>query len=191
MPVIYTREEEYGPGGVKKLFITDEDGETEAQWLNEYEILLKVLTPAIMQRKTFNILLYDDEYFDELKENWLIVLNSYEGVWAQCRMDYSTKIKLALPMSIIPQTLGNEFNSSILANYLRLNTSDTSIVIENDRILAEFSKMREGGAFEVWCEILSNKGTKKEVEITCTSEEGAGLVYGWIVQVFPYSAKRN
>jgi hypothetical protein len=67
MPVIYTREEEYGPGAIKKLYVTDLDEETEAQWLNEYEILLKILTPQIMQRKTFNILLYDDEYFDQLK----------------------------------------------------------------------------------------------------------------------------
>ena len=64
MPVIYTKDEEYGPGAIKKLYLTDNDEETEAQWINEYEILLKVLTPEIMQRKTFNILLYDDEYFD-------------------------------------------------------------------------------------------------------------------------------
>jgi hypothetical protein len=62
-------------------------------------------------------------------------------------MDYSTKIKLALPMSVIPQHLGFEFNSSILSNYLKLNGSDNSIRFDNERILAEFSKMREGGAF--------------------------------------------
>jgi len=66
----------------------------------------------------------------------LVVVNSYEGVWAQCRMDYSTRIKIALPMSIIPQNLGFEFNSSILTNYLKLNSSDNSLLIENDRILA-------------------------------------------------------
>ena len=106
-------------------------------------------------------------------------------------MDYMTRIKLALPMSIIPHHLGFDFNSSILSNYLKLNAGDNSIRIENDRILAEFSKMREGGAFEIWCEILSSHGAKKEIEVTCTSEESSGLVYGWIVQVFPYSAKRN
>ncbi len=75
------------------------------------------------------------------------MVHSYEGVWAQCRMEYSTKIKLALPMSVIPQKLGFEFNASILSNYLKLNGSDSSIRFENDRILAELSKMREGGAF--------------------------------------------
>ncbi len=67
MPVVYTREEEYGPGTMKKLYVTDEDEETEAQWLNEYEILLRFTTPGIMHRKTFHLLLYDDEYFDQLK----------------------------------------------------------------------------------------------------------------------------
>lgn len=36
MPVIYTREEEYGPGSLKKLYITDNSEDTEAHWLNEY-----------------------------------------------------------------------------------------------------------------------------------------------------------
>ncbi len=100
-----------------------------------------------MQRKTFNLLLYDDEYFDELKENWLIVVNSYEGVWTQCRQDYSTKFKIALPMSIVPQSLGGNFNSSFVSNYLKLNSSDTSLIFNSDRILAEMTKMRDGGAF--------------------------------------------
>lgn len=64
MPVIYSREEEYGPGSLKKLYITDNSEDTEAHWLNEYEILLKMVTPEIMTKKTFHILLYDDEYFN-------------------------------------------------------------------------------------------------------------------------------
>ncbi len=80
-----------------------------------------------MERKTFNILLYDDQYFDSLKENWLVVVNSYEGVWAQCRMDYSTKIKISLPMNILSQNFAYESNSSLLTNFLKLNSSDLSL----------------------------------------------------------------
>lgn len=100
-----------------------------------------------MHKKSFNLLLYDDEYFDVLKENWLIVVNSYEGVWAQCRPDSNTQFKLALPMNIIPVSLGLDFYSSSLNNSLLLNSSDPSLEFRNNKILAEFGKMRKGGAY--------------------------------------------
>ena len=43
--------------------MTDSNPNSTAQWLNPYEILLRVETPKIMERVKFNLLLYNDEHF--------------------------------------------------------------------------------------------------------------------------------
>ena len=55
MPVIYSSTETSIP---KRLYLTTE--EAEADWLNEYEIMLKIKSPDIMSKFRFNMLLYED-----------------------------------------------------------------------------------------------------------------------------------
>ena len=64
VPVIYSQTE--NTSNPKRLYITDSNPHSTAQWLNPYEILLRVETPKIMQKVKFNLLLYNDEYFCEL-----------------------------------------------------------------------------------------------------------------------------
>jgi len=93
-----------------------------------------MVTPDIMTKKTFHILLYDDEYFNELKENWVISVFSYEGVYTQSRPDFSTKVKITLPLNAIPFS-APEFNSYLINNYLLLNSSDLSLNVLTPKIL--------------------------------------------------------
>ena len=60
VPVIYSRTD--STSTPKKLFITDTSPTSSAQWLNPYEILIKIQTPKIMTKFKFNLLLYNDEY---------------------------------------------------------------------------------------------------------------------------------
>lgn len=69
VPVIYADTMNAAP---KRLHLTDPHPNSSAQWLNPYEVLMRTTTPSIMQKTHFNLLLYDDEYFCELRENWLI-----------------------------------------------------------------------------------------------------------------------
>jgi len=65
VPVIYSDTE--NTTTPKKLYITDMNYNGSAQWLNPYEILVRITTPKIMEKIKFNLLLYNDEYFCELK----------------------------------------------------------------------------------------------------------------------------
>ena len=100
-----------------------------------------MVTPEIMTKKTFHILLYDDEYFNELKENWVISVFSYEGVYTQYRPDFTTKLKITLPLNSIPFS-GPEFSPSLINNYLLLNSGDLSLNILTPKILPEFNKLK-------------------------------------------------
>lgn len=40
-----------------------------------------------MNKLKFNMLLYEDDYFCKLRENWLVELFAYEGVYAVSRED--------------------------------------------------------------------------------------------------------
>lgn len=64
VPVIYSQTD--NTSTPKRLHLTDSNPSSTAQWLNPYEILIRVETPKIMQKIKFNLLLYNDEYCCEL-----------------------------------------------------------------------------------------------------------------------------
>ena len=64
VPVIYSQTDTTSTP--KKLIITDSSPNSTAQWLNNYEILVRVPTPRIMDKLKFNLLLYNDEYCCQL-----------------------------------------------------------------------------------------------------------------------------
>lgn len=64
VPVIYSQTD--STSTPKRLQLTDTNPSSTAQWLNPYEILIRVETPKIMQKIKFNLLLYNDEYCCEL-----------------------------------------------------------------------------------------------------------------------------
>ena len=45
----------------------------------------------------FNMLLYEDDFSCVLKENWLIELHAYEGVYAVVKADEKTRFKISVP----------------------------------------------------------------------------------------------
>ena len=64
VPVVYSETE--NASRAKKLLLTDPNPNSTAQWLNPYEILIRVETPKIMKYVEFNLLLYNDEYCCDL-----------------------------------------------------------------------------------------------------------------------------
>ena len=58
VPVIYSQTD--NTTSPKKLYLTDSNTNSTAQWLNPYEILIRIETPKIMQKLKFNLLLYND-----------------------------------------------------------------------------------------------------------------------------------
>lgn len=73
LPVLYHSPE---VNKAKPTLVTTHD-EASVNWLNEYEISLQLPSPPVMARRSFNVLLYDDQYMHALRENWKIELNSY------------------------------------------------------------------------------------------------------------------
>lgn len=98
IPVIFSSNDTRTP---KRLSLTVEDA--SAEWINEYEIMLRVATPQIMSLLKFNMLLYEDDYFCFLRENWLVELYAYEGVYAVAKPDEKTRFKISLPEQVLLQ----------------------------------------------------------------------------------------
>ncbi len=86
-----------------------------------------------MGQKTFNLLLYEDHYFDRVRENWLLNLTAYEGLWVQARQDSTTKFKFSLPNHAVSTSLGLSLYPSSKANNLLLNSSDPSLVFQQKK----------------------------------------------------------
>lgn len=63
--------------------------------------MLRVQTPGIMSLLKFNMLLYEDDYFCVLRENWLVEIYVYEGVYAVARPDEKTRFKISVPEHVI------------------------------------------------------------------------------------------
>ena len=61
VPVIYSQTDT--TASPKKLYLTDKNPNSSAQWLNPYEILIRCETPKIMEKIKLNLLLYNDQYF--------------------------------------------------------------------------------------------------------------------------------
>lgn len=45
----------------------------------------------------FHLLLYEDEHFCKLKENWMLQIHVYEGVYAVAKPEQKTKFKISIP----------------------------------------------------------------------------------------------
>lgn len=185
VPVIYSQTDT--TSSPKKLFLTDSNPNSTAQWLNPYEILIRTQTSKIMEKVRFNLLLYNDEYCCELTENWLIEIYAYEGVCAYFRSDFNTKFKITMPWSAVPAHLGllsqDRANSS-----LRLAASTAALVFREELIEVQ-SDRREDGGCEIWCELLGSENSRKSAEVTCVSGEDSELIYGWTVTVYPYVSR--
>ena len=69
--------------------------------------MLRVRTPHIMNMLKFNMLLYEDDYFCLLKQNWLIELYAYEGVYAVAKQDEKTRFKISVPFEVVMETKPN------------------------------------------------------------------------------------
>lgn len=125
-------------------------------WLNEYEISLKFESPEIMTRLSFNILLYEDQYLTQLKENWKIEVNSYEAVSVVCKPGASVRFRLA-----VPQVDG--------ARRVELHASDPTVIEFHPDYQEGFS-LSEGSITVVNCMIKGNS-TDKAVIVHCVSTE--------------------
>jgi hypothetical protein len=165
VPVIYSQTD--NNSNTKKLFLTNEDPSTSAVWLNSYEILVRIPTPKIMEKLKFNLLLYEDEFFCELSENWLIEVYAYEGVCTTFRNDFNTRFKITLPWSAVPAHLGL-LSLDKAACCLNLYASNSGLVFK-DNIIELESDRKDQGSYEIWCELIGSENTLKNFEITCVS----------------------
>jgi hypothetical protein len=181
VPVVYSDTE---GTSTKKLHLTLKDPSATAIWANSYEIMVRLPTPKVMQKLQFNLLLYSDDYFCELAENWLIEVYAYEGVCSSFRSDFSTRFKLTLPWSAVPSHLGL-LSLSGPDNCLQLYSSSPSLSFKQEAILLDTDR-RESGSFEIWCELLGTDNSLRTFEVTCVSAEEAELLYGWAITVYPY-----
>jgi hypothetical protein len=156
VPVIYSQTDS---NTTKKLFLTNEDSTTSAVWLNAYEILIRIPTPKIMERLRFNLLLYDDEFFCELSENWLIEVYAYEGVCTTFRSDFNTRFKITLPWTAVPAHLGL-LSLDKASSCLNLYASNSGLVFK-DSIIELESDRKDQGSYEIWCELIGCENTLK------------------------------
>lgn len=60
-----------------KPFVISTYTQSTVHWLSEYELSIKVQSLAVMNRLIFNVLFYENQHMDSVKENWRIELNSY------------------------------------------------------------------------------------------------------------------
>jgi len=144
-------------------------------WLNEYEISVQFESLEVMNRLSFNILLYEDQYLSALQENWKIEVNSYEAVSVVCKPNVSVRFRLA-----IPQADG--------ARRVELHASDPSVV-EFDPDYQEGFSLSEGSITVVNCAIKGENGGKGVI-VHCVSVDTGELLYGWRVQTLPWQARR-
>lgn len=54
-----------------------------------------------MARTRFSLLLYEDEFFCRLRENWLLQLQAFEGVCSVWRPHQKTKFKISVPEQVL------------------------------------------------------------------------------------------
>lgn len=159
---------------VKPTLVVTYDKAT-VSWLNEYEISLQLQSPTIMQRLSFNVLLYEDQYLFALRENWRVEINGYEPVSVMCKPHAVVRFRLA-----IPQGDG--------ARQVELHSSDPA-AIEFDPDYQEGFSLAEGNITVVNCSIKGSSGGKAAI-VHCVSTETGELLYGWRVQAIPWQARR-
>ena len=88
--------------------------------------MLRIQSPEIMSKAKFNLLLYEDDYFDQLKENWLVELHAYEGVCAYMRPDDKTKFKISIPQDAL--------QAVHVHSVLKMHASHPELVFEEEEV---------------------------------------------------------
>ncbi len=86
-----------------------------------------------MTKKKLNLLLYDDEYFHDLRENWMVELHAYEGICTNYRTDSNTHFKITLPYQAVPARLGL-LSLDPTQSQLKLYSSYSGLKFKQDRI---------------------------------------------------------
>lgn len=96
-----------------------------------------------MEKLKFNLLLYEDEFFCELTENWLIEVYAYEGVCTTFRSDFNTRFKITLPWSAVPAHLGL-LSLDKASSILNLYASNSGLVFKDNMIELEADRKDQG-----------------------------------------------
>lgn len=105
------------------------------------------------------MLLYEDDFFCVLKENWLLQLHAYEGVYAVAKAEEKTRFKISLPEQV---------NLQLKPHRLEFNSSHPDLVFENDKI--EGTRLARGSV-ENWCQLLPGNTSVGAIQITCIDEK--------------------
>jgi hypothetical protein len=147
-----------------------------ANWINEYEISLQLQSPEIMSRVSFNVLLYEDEYLYQLRENWKIEVNSYEAVSVVCKPHSSVRFRLAIPMGDTTRRV--ELFSSEPAS------------MEFDPDYQEGFSLSEGSITVVNCTLKGNDNSGRAILAHCVDSETMDLLYAWRIQALPWQARK-
>lgn len=121
--------------------------------------MLKVKTSELMRKVKFNMLLYEDDYFCYLRENWQVELYSYEGVYAVSKSDEKTKFKISIPDYIILE---------MKPNRIEFFSSHFGLAFEDEYI--EGIRLARGSV-EVWCQLFPGTMTSGSIQVTCISEK--------------------
>ena len=140
-----------------------------------------------MDKIKFNLLLYNDEYFCDLTQNWQIQIYAYEGVCSYFRSDFNTKFKITMPWSSVPAHLGL-LSLDRAASSLKLFASSSALIFKDNMIELDNQRRDEGGC-QIWCQLLGGENTRKNAQITCVSGDDNELIYGWTVTVYPYVSR--
>ena len=127
-----------------------------------------------MNRLIFNIIIYENQYMDEIKENWRVEVNSYEGVAVVCKQNSPVRFRLAVP---------GEWKGR------RMRVWASSSEVSFQGVGGEGVWMAEEGVTVLAGQAVNPRNEKMAVLVHLVDVESGERVYGWRVGILPWSTR--